>query len=376
MQTMRQTSDGDGRLPSPREDKARPPASGGTARGGPLEIVMAVGPGLLLALVIAGVASALARALPLIGASVIAILIGIAVRQVTRLPDAVAPGVRFASKRVLQTSIVLLGTGLSLTQVWTTGRASLLVMLGTLVLGVGAMLALGRLLGIERTIARLISVGTGICGASAIGALAPAIEADGAAVAYAISTVFLYNVGGVLLFPPLGHLMHLSSHAFGLWAGTAINDTSSVVAAAYTYGSTAGAYAVVVKLTRTVMIVPVVLIFALVAARERRRAEDEGAGGVQHTRRKRTVLSGLPLFIVWFLVASALNTLGLFRPLGAGTLPALGQFLIVVALAGVGLSAELRAMVRAGLRPVLLGGLGWVLIASLSLVFQQLSGGA
>ncbi len=373
IQRANDDKDGDGRLPPPREGKAQPTtAGGGTGRGGPLGIVMAVGPGLLLAVAIAGVASALARLLPLVGASVIAILIGIAVRQVARLPDAVAPGVRFASKRVLQTSIVLLGTGLSLAQVWTTGRASLLVMLGTLVLGVGAMLALGRLLGIERTIARLISVGTGICGASAIGALAPAIEADGAAVAYAISTVFLYNVGGVLLFPPLGHLMHLSSHAFGLWAGTAINDTSSVVAAAYTYGPAAGAYAVVVKLTRTVMIVPVVLVFALVAARERRRAEDRDGG--QRPARKRSLLSGLPLFIVWFLVASALNTLGIFRPLGAQTLPALGQFLIVVALAGVGLSADLRAMARAGLRPVLLGGLGWVLIASLSLLLQHLGG--
>ncbi len=378
-ETIRQTSDdkhGGRSLPPPREGPAQPPAaSGATTDSGPLQVVRAVGPGLLLAVAIAGVASALARALPLIGASVIAILIGIAVRQFARLPDAVAPGVRFASKRVLQTSIVLLGTGLSLAQVWTTGRASLLVMLGTLVLGVGAMLALGRLLGIERTIARLISVGTGICGASAIGALAPAIEADGAAVAYAISTVFLYNVGGVLLFPPLGHLMRLSSHAFGLWAGTAINDTSSVVAAAYTYGPAAGTYAVVVKLTRTVMIVPVVLVFALVAACER-RAEDTAGREGQRPARKRRFLSGLPLFIVWFLVASALNTLGLSRPLGAQTLPALGQFLIVVALAGVGLSADLRAMARAGLRPVLLGGLGWVLIASLSLVFQQLSGGA
>ena len=370
VETIRQTSDGDGRAPSPGGGKAGLPATAsGKARG----TIAAIGPGLLLAVAIAAVASALARVVPLIGASVIAILIGIAVRQFARLPDAVAPGVRFASKRVLQTSIVLLGTGLSLAQVWTTGRASLLVMLGTLVLGVGAMLALGRVLGIERTITRLISVGTGICGASAIGALAPAIEADGAAVAYAISTVFLYNVGGVLLFPPLGHLMHLSSHAFGLWAGTAINDTSSVVAAAYTYGPGAGAYAVVVKLTRTVMIVPVVLIFALLAARER-RAEERDRDDGQQPARKRNVLSGLPLFIVWFLVASALNTLGLFRPLGAQTLPALGQFLIVVALAGVGLSADLRAMARAGLRPVLLGGLGWVFIASLSLLLQHVSG--
>lgn len=341
---------------------------------GALRLVRTVGPGLLLAVVIAGVAATLAGVIPLVGASVIAIVVGITVRQVVGLPALVAPGVRVATKRVLQLSIVLLGAGLSLTQVWTTGRASLAVLLGTLILGVGAMLALGRLLGVERTIARLISVGTGICGASAIGALAPAIEADQAAIAYAISTVFLYNIGGVLLFPPLGHLLHLSAHAFGLWAGTAINDTSSVVAAAYTYGPAAGAYAVVVKLTRSVMIVPVVLLFALIAARERRRAEaSEGTG--PRARRTHDLLQGLPLFIAWFLVASALNTLGLFRPLGAHTLPGVGQFLIVVALAGVGLSADLRAMARTGVRPVLLGGVGWVCVAMTSLLFQHIGGG-
>ncbi len=368
----REAGDEGGQVPPPRGDEAKVTAQDrGVGRRGAAQMARTVGPGLLLALAIAGVASALAGVIPLVGAAVIAIVIGIAVRQVVGLPTVAAPGVRFATKRVLQLSIVLLGAGLSLAQVWTTGRSSLLVMLGTLVIGVGAMLALGRLLGIERTIARLVSVGTGICGASAIGALAPTIEADQAAIAYAISTVFLYNIGGVLLFPPLGHLLHLSSHAFGLWAGTAINDTSSVVAAAYTYSPAAGSYAVVVKLTRSVMIVPVVLLFALVAAHERRHAGGTGSG----VRRRRDLLRGLPLFIVWFLVASALNTLGIFRPLGAHTLPGLGQFLIVVALAGVGLSADLRAMARTGLRPVLLGGLGWVLVAALSLASQRLGGG-
>ena len=331
--------------------RPRPGSLLGTAR--------AAAPGLLLALAIAVVASFLARAVPLVGAAVIAILIGIAVRSASRLPAVLIPGVRLATKRVLQLSIVLLGTGLSLSQVWTTGRASVVV-----------MLALARLLGVERTLARLISVGTGICGASAIGALAPAIDADGASIAYAISTVFLFNIAGVLLFPPLGHLLGLSQHGFGLWAGTAINDTSSVVAAAYVYGAPAGAYAVVVKLTRTVMIVPVTILFAVIAAREKGRGEGGEAGPGP-----RRIVSGLPLFIVWFLVASALNTLGVFHPLGARTLPALGQFCIVVALAGVGLSADLRAMARTGLRPVLLGLLGWVCVATTSLLLQRLTGG-
>lgn len=329
--------------------------------------VRASASGLGLTLAIAVIASVLARFAPIIGASVIAIIIGIVLRTVIGLPPSLAPGVRVATKRVLQASIVLLGTGLSLAQVWTTGTASLAVLLGTLIAGLAIMLTLGRMLGVDRTLARLISVGTGICGASAIGALAPVLDADGAAVAYAISTVFLFNIAAVLLFPPLGHLLGLSQHGFGLWAGTAVNDTSSVVAASDIYGAAARSTAVVVKLTRTVMIIPITAIFAFVVARERSGAEEETG--------RRSFGQGFPVFILWFLLASALNTAGLFRPLGAGTLPGLGQFMIVIALAGVGLSADLRAMLRTGPRPILLGLAGWMSIAALSLLLQRLSSG-
>ncbi|HWE64451.1 MAG TPA: putative sulfate exporter family transporter [Chloroflexota bacterium] len=325
------------------------------------------GPGLMVAMAVAIVASLLAQVVPLAGAAVIAIVLGIAVRALVGISATYAPGVRLASRRVLQLAIVLLGTGLSLTQVWQTGRSSLLVMLGTLVIGLAVMLAIGRALGIDRTLTRLISAGTGICGASAIGALSPVLEAEQGAIAYAISTIFLFNICGVLLFPPIGHLLGMSQHGFGLWAGTAINDTSSVVAAAYSYGAQAGAYAVVVKLTRTVMIVPVVLLFGVLAARERRGDGSRPAWGA--------IVRGLPLFIVWFLLASALNTAGLFHPIGVKTLPAIGQFLIVIAMAGVGLSADPRAMARTGPRPILLGLLGWICIASVSLLLQQISGG-
>ncbi len=329
--------------------------------------VRASAPGLGLALAIAVLASLLARFAPLVGAAVIAIVIGIAVRTAAGLPAPLAPGVRVATKRVLQGSIILLGTGLSLAQVWTTGVTSLAVLLGTLVVGMVFMLTLGRALGVDRTLARLIAVGTGICGASAIGAMAPVLEADGAAVAYAISTVFLFNIVAVLLFPPLGHLLGLSQHGFGLWAGTAVNDTSSVVAAGDIYGSAARNTAVVVKLTRTVMIIPVTAIFAFIVTRERRGDGAETA--------RRGFGQGFPVFILWFLLASALNTVGLFRPLGAGTLPGLGQFLIVIALAGVGLSADLRAMLRTGPRPILMGLAGWGAVAVLSLLLQRLTTG-
>jgi uncharacterized integral membrane protein (TIGR00698 family) len=344
---------------------AEPPRPGRPAAA--LRWARTVAPGLGLALAIAIAASFLARFVPIVGAAVIAIVIGIVARTAVGLPAPLAPGVRLATKRVLQGSIVLLGTGLSLAQVWTTGATSLAVLLGTLVVGILFMLTLGRALGVDRTLARLIAVGTGICGASAIGAMAPVLEADGAAVAYAISTVFLFNIVAVLLFPPLGHLLHLSQHGFGLWAGTAVNDTSSVVAAGDIYGPAARNTAVVVKLTRTVMIIPITAIFAFIVARERR------AGGAETARKG--FGQGFPIFILWFLLASALNTVGLFRPLGAGTLPGVGQFLIVVALAAVGLSADVRAMLRTGPRPILMGLAGWVAVAALSLLLQRLTTG-
>jgi uncharacterized integral membrane protein (TIGR00698 family) len=325
---------------------------------------MLVAPGLLLALGIGIVATLLGHLAPVVGGAVFALVIGVLFRVGWRLPVSCEPGVRYASKRVLQWAIILLGAGLSLRQVWTTGSQSLVVMLGTLIGGMVFILWLGRRIGIDQTLTRLIAAGTSICGASAIGAVAPVLEAESGMVAYAISTVFLFNLAAVLLFPPIGHALHFSQHGFGLWAGTAVNDTSSVVAAAYTYGSAAGSYAVVVKLTRTVMIIPVTLFFAALATRERREAE--------RALGKATKVA-LPYFIVWFLVASALNTVGAFNRLGTHVLPSVGQFLIVVALAGVGLSTDIPGMRRAGFAPLLLGAAGWILIAALSIALQQLT---
>ena len=323
-------------------------------------------PGIALCTVIAGAATGLGHIAPVVGAAVIAIVLGILLRNAFGVPARTTPGIRVSSKLVLQVAIAVLGASLSLRQVWTTGTSSLVVLLGTLLLGIPAILLLGRLFGVDRTLSRLIAVGTGICGASAIGALAPILDAEEGAIAYAIATIFLFNVAGVLLFPPLGRLFGFSAHGFGLWAGTAINDTSSVVAAGYSFSAAAGSYAVVVKLTRTLMIVPVSLIFATVAARERRLHPSSDTLLAERAR--------MPRFILWFLLASTLNTLGVFGAWGPHVLPALGQFLIVVALAGVGLSADLRAMARTGFRPVLLGLTGWICVATLSLLFQHLTG--
>ncbi|KZC36637.1 MULTISPECIES: YeiH family protein [Rhodanobacter] len=320
--------------------------------------------GLLLAVAIALVAWWLGRRLPLVGGPVIGILLGIAVRNVLSPGARFTPGIAFAGKQVLQWSIIALGFGLSLDQVAKTGLESLSVTLVTLTVAFVSAWALGRWLGVHDKLKVLIGVGTAICGGSAIAAVTPIIEADDHDTAFAISTIFLFNVIAVLVFPPLGHLMQLSDLGFGLWAGTAINDTSSVVAAGYSYSHAAGDYATIVKLTRATLIIPICLVLAFaVAAREKKKSAADFS-----LRRI------FPWFILWFLVASALRTVGLIP---AATLPALhvvAEFLIIVALTAIGLSANLRKMIASGARPILLGLGVWIAVAVSSLMVQLVIG--
>lgn len=319
-------------------------------------------PGIALSLAVATLAYLMGRLFPLVGGPVFGILIGLAIGATGRLPTAAKPGLQYASKQLLQAAIILMGFGLSLGQVWQTGSESLAVMLTTLgVCLVGALL-LGKAMGVSSNLTALVGAGTGICGASAIAAVAPVVKAEEREVAYAISTVFAFNIVAVLIFPALGHLMGFSQQAFGLWAGTAINDTSSVVAAAYAYGHEAGDYATVVKLARATMIIP--MAFGLAALRSWRSQE---ASSVRWTKL-------FPWFILWFLVAAMVGSTGLLPDLAAKWLPWLGRFLIVVALAAVGMNADLRSVARTGWRPLALGALLWTLVAVTSVVVQRIVG--
>ena len=321
-------------------------------------------PGLLLAVALALLAWWLGRWLPLVGGPVIGILLGIAVRNVAAPGARFTPGIAFAGKRVLQWSIIALGFGLSLTQVAKTGLESLSVMLVTLTVAFLGAWALGRWLGVHDKLKILIGVGTAICGGSAIAAVTPIIKPDEHDTAFAISTIFLFNVVAVLLFPPLGHLLHLSDLGFGLWAGTAINDTSSVVAAGYSYSHAAGDYATIVKLTRATLIIPICLILAFaVAAREKKK------GATDFSLRRI-----FPWFILWFLVASALRTAGVIPAAMLPVLHVVAEFLIIVALTAIGLSADLRKMIASGARPILLGLGVWAAVSLSSLAVQLLIG--
>lgn len=320
--------------------------------------------GIMLTTVIALLANTLGSWLTVIGGPVFGILLGMLTKATGRVPAAFKPGITFCSKKVLQASIIMLGAGLSLRQIITTGADSLAVMLITLSVALLTAWLVGRAMKIPSNLTVLLGAGTGICGASAIAAVAPVVEAEEQEVAYAISTIFAFNVAAVLLFPALGHLLGLGEPSFGLLAGTAINDTSSVVAAAYSYGAEAGAYATVVKLTRSTLIIPLAL--GLAALRGLRRKDGAGAS-VKVSRL-------VPWFIVWFLVAALLNTAGLLPP----PLPALAtkaaKFLIVVALTAVGLSADFRQMARTGWKPLLLGGVLWLAVTATSLAVQALTG--
>jgi uncharacterized integral membrane protein (TIGR00698 family) len=318
--------------------------------------------GLALAVALAVVATLVGSRVPVVGPAVIAIVLGVAVRAVFDPGAWASPGVAFSSKKVLQLAIVLLGTGLSLSTVVHVGVRSLPVMLVTLAAALGGGAALGRLLGIAAPLRTLLSVGTGICGASAIAAVAAVVDVEAVEVAYAISAIFAFNVAAVLAFPPLGHALGLAAHPFGLWAGTAVNDTSSVVAAGYAYSHVAGDYALVVKLTRTLLIVPIVLALS---AMERRR---EG-----HRPERRTRLP-VPLFIVGFVAAAAVDSTGVLGVHLRHDLSVVALFLVAVALAAVGLSAQPARIRAAGARPLVLAGVLWLLVAVTSLVVQALTG--
>ena len=320
--------------------------------------------GLALTVAIAVLAWLLGRYLPVVGAliggPVFGIVLGMLVRNTAEPGPQFTSGIQFASKQILQWSIIALGFGLSIDQVAKTGLESLSVTLVTMTVAFFAAWGLGRALKVHDKLKLLIGVGTAICGGSAIAAVTPIIKPDEHDTAFAISTIFLFNVVAVLLFPLLGHVLHLSDLGFGLWAGTAINDTSSVVAAGYSFSKTAGDYATIVKLTRATLIIPICLGLAcIVAWREKRK------GSTDFSLRKI-----FPWFILWFLVASLIRTAGLVPAAIQPMIHTLAEFLIIVALTAIGLSANLRKMASTGPRPILLGLGVWAAVAISSLLVQ------
>ena len=323
--------------------------------------------GVLFAFVIALIATWLGSVFPIVGGPVFGIIIGIIINNLLGKPENTLKGIAFTSKKILQWAIIVLGAGLSFTKVLQTGLDSLSVTIFTLTAAFISAYAFGKLLGIPSKLKALIGVGTAICGGSAIAAIAPIIEADEMEIAYSISTIFLFNIIAVLIFPPLGHLLHFSDKAFGLWAGTAINDTSSVVAAGYAYSNAAGSYATIVKLTRATLIIPISIIFSIVVALKKKKE------AMNDKTVNFSISKIFPWFILWFLVASLLNTLGLFKGNSISYINILGKFMIVMALSAIGLCSDFKKMMKNGVKPIFLGLIVWFTVAIVSIAVQVIT---
>ena len=327
-------------------------------------------PGLLLALAIAACAKFIEGLLPihLIGASVIALFIGMGLNQIRKPSDGVAKGLKFTSKKILKFAIILLGASLSIKVVLDVGRLSLVVMMFTLLTCFGGGYFVGRALGLNWKLSNLISAGTGICGGSAIAAIAPVIDAEDKDIAYAMSATVLFDMVMIVLFPIMGQAMGLSDMAYGLWAGTAVNDTSSVVAAGYAFSEGAGDFATMVKLTRTLAIIPTVLVFSLIEVREKRKA------GIVSQGEKVKITSIFPWFILCFLGMAAINSLGVFPQELSSGLKELSKFLMVAALAAIGLNTDFREMRKSGINPMIHGFIISALVVVVAIAVEYFMG--
>jgi len=318
-------------------------------------------PGLAVVVAIAAASWWLGTVVPVVGTAVFALLIGIAAGNAAPMPASMRPGVDFTLKRLLRVAIVLFGAGLSFAEVVTLGGGSLLVILTTIVLALALTALFGRWVRAPSRLVNLIGVGTAICGATAIVTIGPIIEATEDETAFAVTTIFLFNMLALLIYPFLGDLLGMSDRVFGVWAGTAIHDTSSVLAASYTFSDAAGDAATVVKLTRTLMLVPLALVVGMLYSFRANRA---GQSATSRVRLGRI----FPWFILWFVAAALLNTLGVLTPSLVGAAGLAGKFLIVMVMAAVGLGADLRRMAHLGARPFLIGLFASVLIAVVSLI--------
>ena len=324
--------------------------------------------GLLVCLVIAVPAWLLGKQLEVVGGPVFAILIGMVVALFWKDQGKAKSGITYTSKKILQLAVVLLGFGMNLGNVLKVGGQSLPIIVSTIATSLIVAYVLFRVLHMDGNISTLIGVGSSICGGSAIAATAPVIGADDEEIAQAISVIFLFNVIAALIFPTLGGILGLSNEGFGLFAGTAVNDPSSVTAAAAAWdgihGSNTLDTAAIVKMTRTLAIIPITLVLAF--RRTRQAGQQEGA--------KVDIKKIFPWFVLLFLIASIVTTLLPIPAAVVGFLKNASKFFIVMAMAAIGLNTDLVKLVKTGGKPIFMGFCCWVAIAGVSLGVQHLMG--
>ncbi len=324
--------------------------------------------GILVCLCIAVPAWFLGKALEVVGGPVFAILIGMVAALFWKDQGGAKPGITYTSKKILQLAVILLGFGMNLSSVMKVGAQSLPIIISTITTSLIIAFFLYKVLRMDAKISTLIGVGSSICGGSAIAATAPVIGADDEEIAQSISVIFLFNVIAALIFPTLGAALGLSSEGFGLFAGTAINDTSSVTAAAAAWdgihGSNTLETAAIVKMTRTLAIIPITLVLAALRTRREEKAA-EGSGT------KVSLKKIFPWFVLFFLLASIVTTLLPIPAAVTGTLKSASKFFIVMAMAAIGLNTDIVKLVKTGGKPIFMGFCCWVGIAVVSLGIQQ-----
>ena len=307
---------------------------------------------------------------PVVGAPIFAIIIGMVLSGFLTRRAHYEAGIQFTSKKILQAAVVLLGFGLSLQQVLRVGATSLPVIISTILAALICAFLVSKALRIERKISVLVGVGSSICGGSAIAATAPVIKADDKDIATAISVIFFFNVIAAIIFPSLGQLIGLSNDGFALFAGTAINDTSSVTAAAAAWDARTGANtldsATIVKLTRTLAIIPIAIGLSLYEMKR------EGSNSGEKGSIKLSKL--LPTFIVLFLVAVIISTLVSLPEELVGICKTLSKYFICMAMLAIGLNTNLRSLIKSSGKALVLGAICWIVIILVSLLMQHVLG--
>ncbi len=331
--------------------------------------------GILLCLIIAIPCWFLGLRFPIVGGPVFAILAGMLITLCIKDKSGFQDGITFVSKKILQSAVILLGFGMNLSVILETGKQSLPIILATISTSLVIAWVLHKVMHIPGKISTLIGVGSSICGGSAIAATAPVIDADDDEVAQAISVIFFFNMLAAIFFPMLGSVLGFSTtngEAFGIFAGTAINDTSSVTAAAstwdsmYNLGSATLDKAVTVKLTRTLAIIPITLVLAFIRT------------GKEKTDAKKVEFKKIfPFFILYFILASIITTITVHAGVPIAyfnSLKTLSKFLIVLAMSAIGLNTNIVKLIKTGGKPVLIGGACWIGITGVSLLMQHLLG--
>ncbi|MGI6467288.1 MAG: YeiH family protein [Sphaerochaetaceae bacterium] len=321
-------------------------------------------PGLLLTSLIAIAATYISKTFfnNLVGSTVIALFLGVALHPLIKSHIIFRNGITFTSKRLLRLAIIGMGVTLHLKEVIAIGSFSLIVMLFTLATAFGGGWLLGKVLKMPWRQAALISAGTGICGGSAIAALSPVINAKNKDVAYALSATFIFDVLMVILFPIMGKLLNMSDAGYGLWTGTAVNDTSSVLAAGYAFSENAGSFAIIVKLARTLSIVPIVLAFSLIEAKNTKTS----------TNNKVSIVRIFPWFVLIFFGVVIINSFSLINGNLATYVSGGGKWAMVMALAAVGLSTDALHLAHSGAKPMFHGFVISLAVVVVSYVVQMM----